>query len=554
MSNRSIPNRSSSRGKRTLSRRALFQGGGALAAAGLASSGTPLAASPAGKLSLGADLYESIGARPVINATGPITRFGGSIILPEVREAMSQASRRFVVIDELMDAVGERLAEITGAEFAIVTSGCAAALTHATSACIAGGNPERIRRLPVLAGMKDEVVVPVESRNGYDHAIRNLGVRMINVADEKELRAALGPRTAMVMVLARTADQSKTLVLSQIAKVAHEYGVPVLVDAAAEDLSVPNIHLERGADLVAYSGGKALHGPQSTGMLIGRKDLVKAAWANSAPHDSFGRAMKVAKEDIMGLLAAVEMWPQRDHAAERRAWTGWVQEMAASVGRVPGLRTRVDLWEGIAERDPIMALKWERKPRLDMFWDSKEVGIGGAELLQNLLRTEPRVAIRLGEGTLRSGGESRARVYPTFMQPGDANIVADRLYRLLSNPPSTGASSSGKPAADVSGRWDLRIDFVYGSADHKVTFEQRGDKLSGEHLGEVTSGDLTGWVDGDRVYFHDSQDYEAASFGYDFEGTVTGDTAQGEVGLGGVWLGTVDGYAVRRRVNNGGVA
>ena len=107
-----------------------------------------MAASPAGKLSLGADLYESIGARPVINATGPITRFGGSIILPEVREAMAQASRRFVVIDELMDAVGERLAEITGAEFAIVTSGCAAALTHATSACIAGGNPERIRRLP----------------------------------------------------------------------------------------------------------------------------------------------------------------------------------------------------------------------------------------------------------------------------------------------------------------------------------------------------------------------------------------------------------------------
>lgn len=527
------PNRLTSRGKRTLSRRALFRSGGALAAVGLASSSTPLSASPAGKLSLGPDIYESIGARPVINATGPITRVGGSIILPEVREAMAQASRRFIVIDELMDAVGTRLAEITGAEFGIVTSGCAAALTHATSACIAGGNPERIRRLPVLAGMKDEVVVPVESRNGYDHAIRNLGVRMINVADEKELRAALGPRTAMVMVLARTADQSKTLVLSQIAKAAHEYGVPVLVDAAAEDLSVPNIHIERGADLVAYSGGKALHGPQSTGMLIGRKDLVKAAWANSAPHDSFGRAMKVAKEDIMGLLAAVEMWPQRDHAAERRAWTGWVQEMAASVGRVPGVRTRLDLFEGIVERDPIMALKWERKPRLDIHWDSKEVGIGGAEVLQHLLRTEPRVAIRLGEGTLRGGGDSRARVYPTFMQPGDANIVADRLYRLLSNPPSAEMGKSAKPAADVGGRWDLQIEFIYGSANHKVTFQQQGDVLSGEHVGEITSGDLTGWVDGDRIHFRDRHDYEAASFSYEFEGTVAGDTAQGEVGLGG---------------------
>ena len=379
--------------------------------------------------------------------------------------------------------------------------------------------------------MKDEVVVPVESRNGYDHAIRNLGVRMINVADEKELRAALGPRTAMVMVLARTADVSKTLGLSQVTKIAHEHDVPVLVDAAAEDLSVPNIHIQRDAGLVAYSGGKALHGPQSTGLLIGRKDLVKSAWANSAPHDSFGRAMKVGKEDIMGLLAAVEMWPQRDHVAERRSWAGWVQEMAASVGRVPGVRTQLDLFEGVVERDPIMALKWEHKPRLDMFWNSREVGIGGAGALKHLLRTEPRVAIRLGEGTLRGGGESMARAYPMFMQPGDANIVADRLYRLLSNPPSPDAGKSAKATADVAGRWDLHIDFIYGSADHRVTFEKQGDDLSGEHIGEITSGDLRGWVDGDRIHFRDAHEYEAASFSYEFEGTVAGDTAQGESGI-----------------------
>ena len=325
MANRLTPIRKST-GTRTLSRRDLFRSGGALAAAGLASSVAPLTTTALGQLRIGPDLYESIGVRPVINATGPITMYSGSIILPEVRQAMSQASRRYVQIDELMDAVGTRLSELTCAEFAIVTSGCAAALTHATSACLAGGDPERIRRLPALTGMKDEVVVPLESRNGYDHAIRNLAVRMIDVVDEEELRAALGPRTAMVMVLARTADRSETLGLSQIAKIAHDQGVPVLVDAAAEDLSVPNVHLERGADLVAYSGGKALHGPQSTGMLIGRKDLVKAAWLNSAPHDSFGRAMKVDKEDIMGLLAAVEMWSQRAHPAERRTWAGWAQE------------------------------------------------------------------------------------------------------------------------------------------------------------------------------------------------------------------------------------
>ena len=531
MENRPTQTTSSSTRERTLTRRALFRNGGTLAAAGLASAGTSVASS-AGKLSVGPDLYKSIGVRPVINATGPITMFGGSIILPEVREAMAQASKRYVQIDELMEAVGNRLAEITGAEAAIVTSGCAAALTHATSACIAGGNPERIRRLPLLAGLKDEVVAPVESRNGYDHAIRMLGVKMIEVANEKKLRDAMGPRTAMVSVLAKTADQSRTLGLSQITRVAREYGVPVLVDAAAEDLSIPNVHLERGADLVAYSGGKALHGPQSTGMLIGRKDLVKSAWLNSAPHGSFGRPMKVAKEDIMGLLAAVEMWSQRDHAAERRAWKGAVEEISASVRRVPGVRTNVQRFDGLTESEPITSLKWEKKPRLEILWDSEQLGIGGEEVYKHLYNEDPRVILRSGTGNRRHGGESKILVIPTFMQPGDANVVADRLYRLLSDPPKLEQSKSTLAPANVAGRWDLRIDFVYGSTNHTLTFAQEGSELSGEHRGEVTTGDLSGWVDGNRIHFRDSQTYQAASFGYEFEGTVTGDTARGDVGLG----------------------
>lgn len=517
--------------KRPLTRRALFRNGGLLAAAGF-TSGSASSASAAGKLSLGPDLYESIGVRPVVNATGPITRFGGSIILPEVREAMAQASKRYVEIDELMEAVGKRLAEITGAEAAIVTSGCAAALTHATSACIAGGNPERIRRLPSLAGLKDEVIAPVESRNGYDHAIRMLGVKMIDVANEKELRDAIGPRTAMITVLARMADQSKTLTLSQVTRVAREHGVPVLVDAAAEDMTMPNVHLARGADLVAYSGGKALHGPQSTGMLIGRKDLIRAAWRNSAPHGSFGRPMKVAKEDIMGLLAAVEMWPQRDHAAELRAWKGWVEEISSSVRRVPGVRTNVQRFDGLTESDPITALKWEKKPRLEIRWDSRQLGIGGEEAFKRLYSEDPRVILRSGAGNLRQGGESILLVIPTFMQPGDVNIVADRIYRLLSDPSKTEQSSSTAPPANVAGRWDLNIDFVYGSAGHTLTVVQEGSELSGEHRGEVTTGDLSGWVEGNRIHFRDSHTYQASDFGYEFEGTVSGDTAQGEVGLG----------------------
>ena len=531
MGNSSTPTVSRPTRQRPLTRRALFRNGGLLAATGLAPAGTA-AASSAGKLSLGSDLYESIGVRPVINATGPITRYGGSIILPEVREAMVQASKRYVEIDELMEAVGKRLAEITGAEAAMVTSGCAAALTHATSACIAGGNPERIRRLPSQAGLKDEVVAPVTSRNGYDHAIRMLGVKMIEVANEKELRDAIGPRTAMVSVLARAADQSTTLGLSQISRVAREYGVPVLVDAAAEDLTIPNVHLERGADLLAYSGGKALHGPQSTGLLIGRKDLIQAARLNSAPHGSFGRPMKVAKEDIMGLLAAVEMWPQRDHAAEWRTWQGWAEEISASVGRVPGVRTKVQRSQGLPQSDPLTALKWERKPRVEIMWDSGQLGIGGEEVFKHLYNDNPRIILRSGTGTRRQGGESHLLVVPSFMQRGDANVVAERLYRVLSNPPRPEESKSTGPQANVAGRWDLKIDFVYGSADHTLTFAQEGSDLSGEHRGEVTTGDLAGWVDGKRIHFRDSHIYEAATFGYEFEGEVTGDTMQGDVGLG----------------------
>lgn len=515
-------------GGSTLSRRALFRNGGLLAA-GMAAPTTSSGAKTVGKLKIGTELYESIGVRPIINANGPITLFSGSVILPEVREAMAEASRRYVHLDELMEAVGGRLAEITGAEFGIVTSGCSAALVHATSACIAGGSPERIQRLPDLSGLKDEVVAPTDSRNVYDHAVRMLGVKIINVSNERELRAAVGPRTALVMVLAKTADRSETLRLEHIVPIAHEQNIPVLVDAAAEDLSIPNVHLERGADLIAYSGGKAFRGPQSTGLLIGRKDLIQAAWLNSAPHHAFGRPMKIAKEDIMGLLAAVEMWVERDHEAERRTWAGWVEEIAASVGRVPGVKTQIERFEGIMQRDPLIGIKWDSKPRMDITWDSAKLGITGDEVYKRLYDEDPRIV-------LRASSESGITVVPMYMQRGDANVVAERLYALLSDPPKSNRDSGGS-APDIAGRWDLHIDFAYGSAEHKLYFEQQGTDLAGEHLGERTRGELSGWVNGDRVRFRDTQQYEGGNFAYQFEGSVSGDAMQGEVDFGEYGLG-----------------
>ena len=286
-----------------ISRRDLFRGGrdaGSLLAVSalLRELGLPpvaaASASEAG-LSTGADVYQSIGVRPLINARGTFTIISGSLMLPEVRAAMEEAAKHYVHLDELAEAVGARLATLTGAEWGLVTSGCAAALTHATAACVAGGNPDLHIRIPNLAGFaRDEVIIPKHSRNVYDAAVRAVGVRVIEVATPAELEAAFGPRTAMVYILAGPAADESALSLKAVAPLARAKGVPILVDAAAEILTIPNVHLENGAALVGYSGGKCLRGPQAAGLLLGRKNLVRAAWVHSESSMSGGSSARRA--------------------------------------------------------------------------------------------------------------------------------------------------------------------------------------------------------------------------------------------------------------------
>ena len=267
--------------------------------------------------------------RPLINARGTFTIISGSTMLPEVRAAMDAAAQKYVHLDELTDAVGARLAALTGAEWGLVTNGCSAGLTLATAACVAGGNPDLHVRLPDLTGFaKDEAVIPTHSRNVYDAAIRAVGLRVVEVATLEEFEAALGPRTALVYIMAGPRVDESPLNVKAIAPIAKAKGVPILVDAAAEILTVPNVHLQNGATLVGYSGGKCLRGPQTGGLLLGRKDLVRAAWVHSAPHHGFARALKVGKEDAIGMLMAVEMWVKRDHDAEWKRWTSWLDHIA----------------------------------------------------------------------------------------------------------------------------------------------------------------------------------------------------------------------------------
>ncbi len=503
-----------------VSRRELFHRGGMLAAGGMLGVGATRAT--AAPTAASGQIYRAIGVRPVTNCRGTFTIITGSQTLPEVKIAMDEASRSYVQMDELMDGVGKRLAELTGAEWGIVTAGCCAALTHTTSAAVAGSNPERMQRLPDLTGLKNEVIIPEYSRNVYDHAIRMVGVKIVEVHDKAELEAAFNDRTAMVYILGGPGDEGPlgTQVVSEVAK---RHGVPVIVDAAAEILTIPNVHLQRGATAVAYSGGKCIRGPQAAGLLLGEKNLLQAAWANSAPHHAFGRSLKVGKEEIMGMLAAVEAWPKRDHKAEWGKWESWIAVIADRAKQVDGVTTSVRQPEGLSNRSPVLRISW----------DGAKLGITGQELAKVLLDSEPRIVLGSANGSRPDRMSSSISITPYMMIPGDEKVAADRIYSVLSKPPKFENPAVPEGAlANVGGQWELRIEFGRGSADHTLLIEQDGARLVGTHRGEWVRGDLSGTAAANQVRFRSSHKIEGTRLSYDFSGAVDGEKMSGTVNLG----------------------
>jgi len=487
-----------------------------------ASAATP---TTAGKLRIGADIYQSIGIRPFINCRGTLTVISGSLELPEVRAAKEAAAQHFVALDELAEAVGQRLAELTGAEWGMVASGCAAALAHATSACVTGGNPDLHVRVPDLSGFaKDEVVIPKNSRNEYDQAIRSVGVRIIEVGDAAEYEAALGPKAAMVYIMSGPRHESGPLNYDAIYSIAKKKNIPVLVDAAAEMLTVPSVHLQRGATLVGYSGGKALRGPQCAGILLGRKDLVKAAWVVSAPHHGHGRTMKVGKEEIVGMLAAVEMWVKRDHPAEDAMWTSWMNHIADRVSKIEGVTAAVRQPRGLSNHSPGLSINW----------DAAKLGITGVEVSHILDTTEPRILLGGGGGRGGQAGQAGISITAYMMSPGEEKIVADRLYAILSaRRPAKTPEPVKAPAGDISGRWDVHIEFAAGGGEHVLHVKQQHNQLVGTHQGEFVARDFTGSIAGDEVQiFSNIGEVHGAALSYRFTGKLTGDTITGTLDMG----------------------
>ncbi len=454
---------------------------------------------------------------------------GGSLELPEVTAAQSAAAQHFVQLDELADGVGRRLAELTRAEWGMVSSGCAAGLAHATAACVAGGNPDLHVRIPDLRGFpKDEVVIPAHSRNEYDAAVRSIGVRIVEVATADEYRAALGPRVAMVYVLAGPNAEQGPLTYDTIYSLARERNIPVLVDAAAEVLTIPNVHLQRGATLVGYSGGKCMRGPQSAGLLLGRKDLVQAAWVHSAPHHGYGRAMKVGKEEAMGMLAAVEAWTKRNHEAEWNNWMSWMQYIARQVESVNGVTTQIEETKELSNHSPVLNIRW----------NTDQVGIAGDQIEHTLFTTEPRITLsslgRRRRSQSAQPNETGLSITAYMMCAGEEKIVGDRLRSLLSSAAGSKLTQdTPPPQGDISGEWDVAIEFTASRSTHSLYLRQNGSELEGTHQGDFLARDLVGSVHGNTVKMTSSiGEQHGAALTYTFTGTLEGDRISGDLSLG----------------------
>lgn len=364
------------------------------------------------------------------------------------------------------------------------------------------------------------MIIPKHSRNNYDAAIRAVGVRIIEVENAQELEAAIGPRTAMIYIFAGPRADAGPPSFEEITRIARQHNIPVLTDAAAEVLTIPNVHLQRGSTMVAYSGGKQLRGPQCSGLLLGRKDLLKAAWVHSAPHHGFSRNMKIGKEEIIGALAAVEAWVKRDHKAEWQAMLTRLDHIAKKASSINGVNTEVREPTGLSNRSPGLSIRW----------DAAKLSITGQQVSHILNTTEPRILV----GSSR-GSQNGISITAFNLSPGDERIVADRLYAVLSARRTAQTPELPKqPVADLSGVWDLHIEYAASTGEHSLSLQQHDGRIQGIHRGEFVARDLAGTIDGDTVELRSSLPEQTIgnALNFTFTGNVNGDTMSGELDMG----------------------
>lgn len=367
-------------------------------------------------------LYERLGIKRIINASATLTRLGGSIMPEEVRQAMVEAGDSFVDIVDLQRAVSARIAELTHNESAYVTSGAAAGLALVTASLITGEDPVKAERLPLPDGPNYDILIHKSQRFGYDHAVRMVGVNLVEFgvgggAELWELEAAYTERTIGVLFLAGQVNEERALPIEQVIQSAHRHNVPVIVDAAAQIPPPENLWRftrDLGADIAIFSGGKGLCGPQPTGLVLGKKAITDGIYVNASPNANIGRPMKVGKEELGGILAAVEWYLRQDHAAIMQRYEDVVAGFVAAFdGKRPGVSARRDF--------PSEA--GQPYPRALVTIDSAVVGLTARDIAKKLMDGDPAVAV--------SGGRRGIYLNPQTLREGEEKIVTRRLAEIL---------------------------------------------------------------------------------------------------------------------------
>jgi L-seryl-tRNA(Ser) seleniumtransferase len=363
--------------------------------------------------------YDELGVTTVINCQGTMTMLGGSVIRPELEAVMAQAGRHFVRIPELEVAAGKRIAEmlkLPDGYTALVTSGAAAAMQSGLAGILTGDNETFIRQIPDLTGMKSEVIIQKSHRNPFDHQLRTTGIKLIEVESRDDLRQAISPRTAM-MHFSNFANSQGQIKVDEWVKLGKEYKVPCMNDAAADTPPVSHLwdYANMGYDLITFSGGKAIRGPQCAGMLIGRTDLVGYALLNNSPHeDTIGRSQKVGKEEIVGMVKALELYLNEDHDALTKEWQGQLEFISREITKVPGVSTSFFVPE-IANHVPHMRI----------ILDPAKISLTPKQVSQLLRDSKPSIVMSVGEDTPGLGMNS------FMLQAGEDKIVANTLVRIL---------------------------------------------------------------------------------------------------------------------------
>jgi D-glucosaminate-6-phosphate ammonia-lyase len=367
------------------------------------------------------DIYDELGVRKVINGLATVTVLGGSLMPPEVLAAMSEAAQHFVEIDELQARAGQRIAGWTQNEAAYVTCGAAAGIVLSTAACMAGIDPDKRARLPETDGMKNEVIVHKTGIVGYAQAVRHAGAKLILLgtddgATAAEFEAAINERTAAVFYFYNVSRIKGQVPLEEGIVIARRHGIPLIVDAAAQLPPVENLwrFTQMGADLAIFSGGKGLCGPQSSGLVVGRKALIDAIAFHANPRMALGRPMKVGKEEIVGLMAAVKRYVSLDHEAIMQSWENQVQTVIAAFDGAPHVSARRDF--------PSEA--GQPMPRAEIIFDEPGLHLTRDEILKQLRQGEPCIA-------LAPAGTSGVFVNPQTLQPGQERIICERVREII---------------------------------------------------------------------------------------------------------------------------